>query len=86
MNHKSMCPLQEKCMTAKFIQVNKVKSSHLTGIIFLLHFTSSHFFIVPVKIKSDFAEFDNGHAIAEYSENSNTQQQLLSNLNFIMYS
>ena len=33
-----------------------------------LHTSLAHiFFIVPVKIKSDCAEFDNGHAIAEYS-------------------
>ena len=25
------------------------------------------FFIVPIKVKSDCAEFDNGHAIAEYT-------------------
>ena len=72
-------------MTAKFIQENKVKLSHLTGIIFsyTLHKLPC-FFIVPVKIKSDGAEFNTGHAIAEYSEYSNNQQ-LLSNLNFIMY-
>ena len=28
--HKSMCPLQERCMTVKFIQVNKVKLSYQT--------------------------------------------------------
>ena len=33
-----------------------------------LHSSQAHiFFIVPVKIKSDCAEFDNSHAIAEYS-------------------
>ena len=32
---KRMCPLQERCMTAKFIQVNKVKLSHLKWVIFL---------------------------------------------------
>ena len=34
-----------------------------------LHTSLAHifFFIVPVKIKSDCAEFDNGHAIAEYN-------------------
>ena len=34
--------------------------------IYTLHKLTS-FFIVPVKIKSDCAEFDNGHAIAEYN-------------------
>ena len=85
MNHKSMCPLQERCMTAKFILVNKVKLSHLTGIIFLYTLHKLTFFYRTGKIKSDCAEFNNGHAIAEYSEYSNNQQQLLSNLNFIMY-
>ena len=33
-----------------------------------LHTLYAHiFFIVPVKIKSDCAEFDNGHTIAEHS-------------------
>ena len=69
--HKSMRPLQERCITVKFIRVNKVKLSYQTWIIFLytLH-KLTFFFIVPVKIKSDCAEFDNGHAIhaiAEYS-------------------
>ena len=85
MNHKSMCPLKERCMTAKFIQENKVKLSLLKGIIFPYTLHKLTFFIVSVKIKSDSAEFDNGHAIAEYSEYSNNQQQLLSNLNFIKY-
>ena len=65
-------------MTANFIQVNKEKLSHLTGIIYL-------YTLHKLAIKSDCAEFNNGHAIAEYSEYSNNQQQLLSNLNFIMY-
>ena len=30
--HKSMRPLQERCMTAKFIQANKVKSSDMNNI------------------------------------------------------
>ena len=36
------------------------------------------------KYRSNCAEFDNGHRIAEYST-LNTQQKVLSDLNFIMY-
>ena len=39
-----MCPLQERCMTAKFIQVNKVELSHLTRITFLYTLHKHTFF------------------------------------------
>ena len=49
-----------------------------------LHTSKAHsFFIVPVKIKSDGDEFDNGHAIAEYSTQHPTtiaEQRLFCNV------
>ena len=60
-------------------------SMKVRSIIFLYTLHKLTFFYRTGKIKSDCAEFNNGHAIAESSEYSNNQQQLLSNLNFIMY-
>ena len=41
-----MCPLQERCMTVKFIQVNKVKLSDMNNI--SLHTSQAHITVLTV--------------------------------------